>query len=113
MSEAPYRFHLGLELGRYLVFTVVGVVLFLFFTLFLDVVSLVIGGGWNPLLGEWPIFSGTVSAVVYGSKASVVTLILSFGLICRLVAGPVTPVVIAFLQPKTTDQVDTGTEKEL
>ena len=68
MSEAPYRFHFGLELGRYLVFTVVGVVLFLFFTLFLDVVSLVIGGGWNPLLGEWPIFSGTVSAVVYGSK---------------------------------------------
>lgn len=113
MSKAPYRFHLGLEIGRYLVFTTVGVVLFLFFTLFLDVVGLFIGGGWNPLLGDWPIFSGTVSAMVYGSKASVITLILSFGVIARLVAGPVTPSIIAFLEPKAEAEPVAAGEKEL
>lgn len=113
MSKATYRFHPGLELGRYIVFTTVGVVLFLFFTLFLDVVGLLIGGGWNPLLGEWPIFSGTVSAMVYGSKASVITLILSFGLIARLVAGPVTPSIIAFLEPREDTAPLAPGEKEL
>lgn len=112
MSTERYRFHLGLELGRYVVFSTVGVVLFLFFTLFLDVVGLLIGGGWNPLLGDWPIFSGTVSAMVYGSKASVITLVLSFGLIARLVAGPVTPSIIAFLAPKDATEPLTASEKE-
>ena len=49
MSTAGFRFHLPLEIGRFIVFSTVAVVMFLFFSLFLDVVGLVVGGGWNPL----------------------------------------------------------------
>jgi hypothetical protein len=112
MSAEKHRFHLPLEMGRFVVFTTVAVVMFLFFTLLLDVVGLVLGGGWNPLLGDWPIFSGTVSAVVYSSKLSVAALLVSLGLIARLVAGPETPGIIAFLEPREASREEGTAEKE-
>lgn len=112
MSTAGFRFHLPLEIGRFIVFSTVAVVMFLFFSLFLDVVGLVVGGGWNPLLGDWPIFSGTVSAMAYGDKLSVAALVLSLGLIARMVAGPVTPAIIAFLEPKSDSEALASPEKD-
>jgi hypothetical protein len=113
MSEGqPYRFHAGLEVGRFVVFMVVGVVLFLFFTLLLDLVGLVVGGGWNPLLGDWPIFSGTVSAMLYSAKGSVIILLLSFGVLMRLLIGPVTPSILSFLDPNRSLLSPVEEEKE-
>jgi hypothetical protein len=81
--------HFGIEALRFLLVLGIGLVLFLFFTLILDVIGWVAYGGWNPLLGSWPIFASTVSITFYGGKAAVAILIISYGILCRMVAGPV------------------------
>lgn len=57
----------------------------LFFCLLLDLLGFVAGGGWNVLLGAWPIFSGTVAAVVYGSWGTVLCLLIGLGVIARII----------------------------
>jgi hypothetical protein len=70
---------------------------FLFFCLILDVVCYLIGGGWNPLLGQWPVFSGTLSAVVYSDWFTVVFLLLGVAVIARLVIWDRTPGLLRFI----------------
>lgn len=99
--------NLGLEVARLVTFLVMALVFFLFFTLVLDVVGLLVYGGWNPLLGKWPIFSGTISAAIYGSRGAVIALLVSFAFMARMVAGPVTPGFLQFLERKADGKVPT------
>lgn len=77
----------------------VSIVLFLFFGLMLDVFCFLAFGGWNPLLGSWPIFSGTVSSAFYSSGGSVISLIIGFSLMARVILGQNIPTVLLFLVP--------------
>lgn len=97
MSSGKYQFRFGLEIGRFVLFLAIGLLLFLFLTLVLDVVGYVSFGGWNPHLGSWPIFGSTISVAVFGSKIPLVVLILSYGILCRMIVGPVTPGVLRWL----------------
>jgi hypothetical protein len=97
MSVEKYQFRLGLEIGRFVLFLVIGLMLFLFLTLVLDVVGYVAFGGWNPHLGAWPVFGSTISVAVFGSKLPLVVLILSYGILCRMIVGPVTPGILRWL----------------
>jgi hypothetical protein len=63
----------------------------LFCCLVLDVFSYFVAGGWNTFLGAWPIFSGTVSAFVYGSWSTVLCLGLSITVIARIILWERTP----------------------
>lgn len=73
---------------------------FLFFCLLLDVFGWAVAGGWNPLLGSWPIFSGTVAAVVYGSWGTVLCLGVGVALIARIILWDRTPLLIEiWMQP--------------
>lgn len=106
------RFNIPLELARFGICLMMGCLLLLFFTLMLDVVAWISYGGWNPLLGPWPIFAGTVSAAVYGGNGAVITLLISFGLLSRMVAGPVTPSILNFLARTDTAKSDETTLPE-
>jgi hypothetical protein len=75
----------------------VGGIVFLFFCLLLDVFAWIVGGGWNPLLGSWPIFSGTVAAVVYGGWGIVLCLLMGVGTIARIILWDRTPVFLEFV----------------
>ena len=69
----------------------------LFFCLLLDVLGYVVGGGWNVLMGAWPIFSGTVAAVVYGSWGTVLCLLVGFASIARIILWDSTPSLLQVL----------------
>ena len=76
---------------------VVGGMVFLFFCLMLDVFGVVVAGGWNPLLGSWPIFSGTVGALLYGSWGAVLSLVVGVGAVARIILWDRNPSVIAMM----------------
>ncbi len=80
-----------LEISKCVYAMLVATMVCLFFCLLLDLLGYVVGGGWNVLLGAWPIFSGTVSAVVYGSWGTVLCLLLGLGLIARIILWDSTP----------------------
>jgi hypothetical protein len=89
------------EAIKFLYVLLVAGMVFLFFCLLLDLFGWAVGGGWNPLLGSWPIFSGTVSAVVYGSMGTVLALLLGVGAIARIILWDRVPVMLDFLgQPQ-------------
>lgn len=90
----------GLEIAKLLYVTIVGVVLFLFFSLFLDVFCFAVGGGWQPLLGKWPVFGGTVSAAFYSPPGAVISLLLGFGIMARVILGDKTPAMLDFLDKR-------------
>jgi hypothetical protein len=75
----------------------VGGIVFLFFCLLLDVFALTVAGGWNPLLGSWPIFSGTVASVIYGEWGVVLCLLIGVGTIARIILWDRTPFLLAFV----------------
>ena len=52
---------------------------------------LVAFGGWQPLLGKWPIFSGTVSLVYFGDPWKVIVLILGLAGTARIMLGKRVP----------------------
>jgi hypothetical protein len=92
----------ALEAIKFLYSLLVGGIVFLFFCLLLDLFGWVAGGGWNPLLGSWPIFSGTVASVVFGDFVTVSALLLSMGGIARIILWDREPLVLDFLtQPRT------------
>lgn len=74
-----------LETLKFLYGLAVSGVLFLFFCLLLDLFCLWVGGGWDPMLGTWPIFTGTVGIVFYGPSSSSIGLVLGLGIVARLV----------------------------
>lgn len=74
-----------LELGKWIYGLLVAGMLFLFFCLLLDLFSYWIASGWNPMLGQWPVFSGTVAALGYGSPATVICLVGACAAIARLI----------------------------
>lgn len=90
------RFYI-LETLKFFYGLLVGSLVFLFFCLLLDVFCYLLVGGWNAFLGDWPIFSGTVSSMLYGSWTAVAFLLLTYGIICRLVMGKDVPMVLDFL----------------
>jgi hypothetical protein len=73
-----------LEFGKWVYGLVMAGMLFLFFCLLLDLFSYWIASGWNPMLGQWPVFSGTVAALGYGSPATVICLLFAAAAIARL-----------------------------
>lgn len=85
------------EIFKWLYGLFLGCLVFLFLCLLLDVFCYWIGGGWNPLLGEWPIFSGTLVATVYSDGFTVGCLLLGFSAICRLVMWNWVPEILGFL----------------
>ena len=96
-----------LELAKLAYVLVMGCVLFLFFALLLDAFCVMAFGGWNPLLGSWPIFSGTVSAGLYSPVGSVVSLLIGLMLMARVMLGDRTPGLLLFL---TKENVGTNRE---
>jgi hypothetical protein len=95
-----------LEVIKFVYVLIVASMVFLFFCLLLDLFTLLVGGGWNPLLGSWPIFSGTVSAVVYGGFWTVASLVLGVGVVGRVILWDRHPVMLDFLgQPDDRDFV--------
>ena len=83
------------ELAKWIYGLLIGGMLFLFFCLVLDGISYWIGSGWNPLLGEWPIFSGTVAAIGYGNGWTVGSLLLGVAGISRLLIWDKVPGLLA------------------
>ncbi len=75
-----------IEIVRWVYLLLTSGIIFLFFCLLLDLFCLTFFG-WNPLIGPWPIFSGTISAIYYGDILMVLTLILSLGGIARIMVG--------------------------
>ena len=63
-----------------------GMLLLLFFCLVLDVFCGLLFG-WNPLVGTWPIFSGTVSAFVYGEVWLILVLLIGIAGSTRFALG--------------------------
>ena len=88
--------NLGIEIGKWVYVFIVSTVVFLFFCLFLDLFCLVFFG-WNPLLGAWPIFSGTISLLVYGNPAMVLILVLALTSIARIMLGDRIPLLLGNL----------------
>ena len=68
--------------------------MFLFFCLFLDLFCFLAFGGWQPLLGQWPIFSGSVSLVFFGDPWKVLLLILGLAGTARIMLGKRVPAVL-------------------
>lgn len=83
------------ELVRWLYVTVVGIVLALFFTLLLDGFCFLAFNGWQPLLGPWPIFSGSVGVVYFGNGWSVLALVIGLGSVGRIMLGDREPVMLS------------------
>lgn len=84
--------------------------MFLFLCLILDSFCFMVGGGWQPLLGNWPIFSGTISLVYFGSTWKVIFLILGLVGTARIMLGARLPTVIKLMLG--TDEVGTSSEEE-
>ncbi len=76
---------------------VVATVLFLFFCLFLDAFCWICFGGWQPLLGQWPIFSGSVSLAYFGENWKVIILGLGLAGTARIILGKKVPWLVAYL----------------
>jgi hypothetical protein len=87
----------ALETAKWIYGLLVAGMLFLFFCLVLDLLSYWIGSGWNPLLGQWPIFSGTVAAIGYSNPVMVVSLLLGAAAIARLVIWDQVPGLLSLL----------------
>lgn len=95
-----------LEILKFLYGLVVAGMLFLFLCLILDLYACWVGGGWNPLLGSWPIFRGTVGELLYGSWGMIICLLSGLGGIARIVLWQHTPSLLSFLtQPTGEDFV--------
>lgn len=94
----------GLEIGKWIYVLVVSTVVFLFFCLFLDLFCLVFFG-WNPLLGAWPIFSGTISLLVYGNPVMVLVLVAALASIARIMLGERIPYLLASLLSSSEENV--------
>ncbi len=97
----------GLEIAKWLYGLVVSSVIFLFFCLFLDAFCYLIGGGWQPLLGQWPIFSGSISILYFGDPWKVIILILGISGLARIIIGKKVPDLIdlAFTQINSKGKV--------
>lgn len=89
-----------LEIAKFLYVTVLSLVLFFFFSLLLDTFCFLAFGGWNPLLGKWPIFTGTVSAGFYSPLGSVISLLLGLGTMARVILDDRVPIALEFLVSK-------------
>ena len=89
----------------------VAAVMFLFFCLLLDLFCYGVYGGWRPLLGKWPIFSGTVSSVVYAPIGLVIFLVVCLAGIARIVMGRSVPEFLLFGGKEATES-DTGENVE-
>jgi hypothetical protein len=87
----------ALEVAKWVYGWWMGAMVFLFFCLVLDFIGYWIGGGWNPLLGQWPIFSGTLSAVFYDAFWRVLLLMLGLACMGRLVIWNRVPGLLGFL----------------
>ena len=86
-----------LEVCKWIYGALIGATIFLFFCLCLDGFSYWVCSGWNPLLGQWPIFSGTRSVVFYGDRLTLIVLLVGFFGIARLVIWDRVPVMLQFL----------------
>ncbi len=86
-----------LEVMKFLYVLIVGSMVFLFFCLLLDGYCWLVASGWNPLLGSWPIFSGTVASVVYGKWGTTMCLIIGMGSVARIILWDRRPVILDFL----------------
>ena len=84
-----------MEVAKWIYGLIVGGMVFLFFCLTLDLFCFWIGSGWNPLLGAWPIFAGTVSAVFYSDFVTCILLLLGLAVIARLVIWDRIPGILA------------------
>ncbi|MEM7037371.1 MAG: hypothetical protein AAF570_10350 [Bacteroidota bacterium] len=105
MSEKK-GIHWSLEIAKFGYVTVVSLVLFLFFCLMLDMFCWLFFGGWDPLLGKWPIFSGTMSAAFYAPFGSVLSLLIGLGIMARVMLGEKTPTVLEFMLKSESGQED-------
>lgn len=100
------KLNIGLEIAKFFYTLLVGGMIFLFFCLSLDSFCWIVAGGWNTFLGAWPIFSGTVSVLVYGSWGAVLFLLACYGLICRIVLWDSIPTLLEFLlKPQSENAV--------
>ncbi|MEM6269758.1 MAG: hypothetical protein AAF998_09990 [Bacteroidota bacterium] len=90
----------SLEIAKVLYALVMTVVLFLFFTLVLDAFCLLAFGNWNALLGKWPIFSGTVNSAFYSPPLPVISLLIAFTAMGRIILGGHTPYILSFLEAR-------------
>lgn len=77
----------GIEIAKWGYTLIVSMVMFLFFCLFLDLFCFLAFGGWQPLLGNWPIFSGSVSLVFFGDPWKVLILIFGLAGTARIMLG--------------------------
>ena len=84
----------GKEILKWIYAFAVAAVMFLFFCLLLDLFCYAVYGGWRPLLGKWPIFSGTVSSVIYAPVGLVIFLVVCLAGISRIVMGNNVPEVL-------------------
>ena len=73
---------------------IIAMVLFLFFCLFLDAFCFLFLGGWQPLVGKWPIFSGSISLFFYADPWKVLILVLGMGGLARILIGKSVPGVV-------------------
>jgi hypothetical protein len=86
-----------LEISKWLYGILVGGVICLFLCLLLDVFGYWVGGGWNVLLGAWPVFTSTIAAVLYGSWGTILCLLIGFAVIARIILWDSTPTVLLAL----------------
>lgn len=102
--------NIGREIIKWLYVFTVAAVMFLFFCLFLDVFSYVFLGGWRPLIGKWPIFSGTVSSIIYGPPFLVAFLLIGLAGIGRITLGNDVPGILLSVVPESPSE-DNGEEE--
>ena len=91
----------GLEIAKWIYVFSISAVLFLFFCLFLDLFCLLFFG-WNPLVGPWPIFSGTISVVYYGHPGMVFILCVCLAAMARIMLGKREPFFAEWFQPPSS-----------
>ena len=92
----------------------VSVIVFLFFCLFLDLFCFLAFGGWNPLLGNWPVFKGTVSILPYDDPWKVLILVLGLAGIARILIGKITPGLITMMfQKEEAAALESEAENEI
>jgi len=104
-----------LEIFKWLYLFLMSAVLFLFFCLILDSFCYLVGGGWQPLLGHWPIFSGSISLLYFGSFWKVACLLLGLVGTARIMLGKRVPMLIqmVFSEESGVDHPDhTGPPSE-